>query len=138
MNPRTDGGIALCETGNAEGTWYVYSLGTGKVIKRNKFNILPMPDIVIDHFNSMCEKENRSVRKEPLFEAGTSRTRSKDEQYVQDDYFDKNTARKFAKEFLGQNREIVKDIVMKHMIRSEKTYWMSHTMTSTNKEMKKY
>ena len=58
MATRADGGIVLYDSGNIEGSWYVYNLNTGKLIKRNRLDILPMPEIVINHLNLMCEGEN--------------------------------------------------------------------------------
>ena len=57
MDTRTDGCIALYDTCNSEGTWYLYNLSTDRVIRRNKFKILPMPEIVIQHLNNMHDRE---------------------------------------------------------------------------------
>ena len=73
MNTRTDGCITLYDTGNIEGTWYLYNISTGKLIRRNKFDLLPMPDIIIQHVNQLCIHEKRRISKEPLFEIGTDR-----------------------------------------------------------------
>jgi len=58
LAPRTDGGIALYDTGNREGTWYIYNLNTDRVIRRNTFKVLPMPQIVIDHLNNLDNEQH--------------------------------------------------------------------------------
>ena len=73
METRADGGIALYDSGNIEGSWYVYNLNTDRLIKRNRLDILPMPEIVIDHMNRMCADENHIRGTEPIFEVGALR-----------------------------------------------------------------
>ena len=48
MTTRADGGITLYDSGNIEGSWYIFNLNTNCRIKRNQFDILPIPQIVID------------------------------------------------------------------------------------------
>jgi len=53
MAPRTEAGIALGTTGNAQSTWRFYSLQSGSVFNRDHFTVLPIPDQVIEHLNSI-------------------------------------------------------------------------------------
>jgi hypothetical protein len=48
MAPRTVGALALRPSGNAQGGHLFYSLATGKVLNRNHWTPLPMPQEVID------------------------------------------------------------------------------------------
>jgi hypothetical protein len=48
MAPRTVGALALRPSGNAQGGHLFYSLSTGKVLHRNHWTALPMPQEVID------------------------------------------------------------------------------------------
>jgi len=57
LAPRTDGGIALYDAGNKEGTWCIYNLNTDRVIRRNTFKILPIPQMVIDHLNNLDNEQ---------------------------------------------------------------------------------
>ena len=57
LSPRTTGGLTMYDTGNGQGTWYIYNLNTDRLIRRNKFTILPIPDIVINHLNNMRDTE---------------------------------------------------------------------------------
>jgi len=57
MTTRTDGAIALYDTGNFEGTWWLYNLSTDKLIRRNVFKVMPMPDLVIHHLNNLRDRE---------------------------------------------------------------------------------
>ena len=57
LSPRTTGGLTMYDTGNGQGTWHIYNLGTDRLIRRNKFTILPIPDIVINHLNNMRDTE---------------------------------------------------------------------------------
>jgi len=54
MDPRTIGAIALRPTGNAQGSYLFFSLNSGRVITRNKWTALPMPDDVIDRVKAMA------------------------------------------------------------------------------------
>jgi hypothetical protein len=56
MNPRTVGIIALCPTGNEQGTYLFLNLNAGKVIACNQWIVLPMPDKVITHVNQMSNE----------------------------------------------------------------------------------
>ena len=60
MIPRTIGALALRPTGNVQGSFYFFSLSTGRVIARSRATPLPMPDDVIDqvHQIARCQKAN--------------------------------------------------------------------------------
>jgi Zinc knuckle len=53
MDPRTIGAIALRPTGNAQGSYLFFSLNSGRVITRNRWTVLPMPDDVIERVKAM-------------------------------------------------------------------------------------
>ena len=57
LQPRTSSCISLFPTGNAAGSVKVLSLSTGKVVTRDHFKILPMPQFVIDHMNNMAKQQ---------------------------------------------------------------------------------
>jgi hypothetical protein len=62
LQSRTNGAIALLPTGNLQGSVKFYSLATGGVITRDHFKIIPMPDEVIAHMNTLAEKDKQYKR----------------------------------------------------------------------------
>jgi hypothetical protein len=54
MVPRTDGAISLLPTGNLQGSVRFYSLSTKKIIVRDHWTAIPMPQVVIDHLNNLA------------------------------------------------------------------------------------
>jgi hypothetical protein len=56
INPRTVGATALRPTGNEQGTYLFLNLKTGKIIARNQWTVLQMPDNVITHINQMSNE----------------------------------------------------------------------------------
>ena len=56
MATRTTGAIALRPTGNNQGGYYLYSLSTGKVLNRNHWTVLPMPNEVIDRVHVLARR----------------------------------------------------------------------------------
>ena len=54
MMPQTIGALALCPTGNAQGSLYYFSLSTIRVITRNWATPLPMPYDVIDQVHRIA------------------------------------------------------------------------------------
>ena len=56
MATRTTGAIALRPTGNTQGGYYLYSLSTGKVLNRNHWTALPMPNEVIDRVHVLARR----------------------------------------------------------------------------------
>ena len=61
MEERTRGAIALMPVGNLEGGWHYLLLRTWKTIKRNRADLLPMPDVVIGYINDKATEE-RNMR----------------------------------------------------------------------------
>ena len=59
MNPRTLDGIVLLPTYNRTGSHKILSLATGKIITRDNFKILPMPQSVIQYLNDMAKRDGR-------------------------------------------------------------------------------
>ena len=58
LSTRTDGCLALYDTGNLEGMWWLYNVSTDKLSRRNRFEILPMADVVIQHLNNMADRSS--------------------------------------------------------------------------------
>ena len=56
MATRTTGALALRPTGNTQGSYYLYSLSTGRVINRNKWTALPMPQEVITRVHNLARR----------------------------------------------------------------------------------
>ena len=81
MTTRADGGIALYDTGNVEGTGWIYNLNTNRIMRRNKLEILSTPKIVIDHMDNFCNEERRRRGTEPIFDVGTNRRAVDDDDY---------------------------------------------------------
>ena len=54
MAPRTIGAIALRPTGNDQGSFYFYSISTGRIISRIRATAIPMPDNVIDSIHRLA------------------------------------------------------------------------------------
>ncbi len=57
MATRTTGAIALRPTGNEQGGYYFFSLGTGKVLNRNNWTVLPMPADVIERIHWFARQD---------------------------------------------------------------------------------
>jgi hypothetical protein len=53
MHPRTKGAIALGPSGNIQGGFKFMALDTGKKITRRSWDVIPMPDIVIERVNTL-------------------------------------------------------------------------------------
>ena len=62
MQSRTDGDIALLSTGNVEGSIYAYNLATNRVVKRDRWQVLPIPDIVIQIMNKLADEDDAEDR----------------------------------------------------------------------------
>jgi len=56
MSPRTIGAIALRPSGNEQGGYLFLSLSTGRVINRNKWTQLPIPEHVIQQVHRMARR----------------------------------------------------------------------------------
>ena len=61
MSTRTTGAIALRPTGNVQGGYYLYSLSTGRVLNRNHWTALPMPQDVIDRVHTLARRAAANV-----------------------------------------------------------------------------
>jgi len=61
MQERTVGAIVLGPTGNVQGTYELLNLSTWKVIKRNSWTALPMPQYVIDVMNMKASQDKKAV-----------------------------------------------------------------------------
>jgi hypothetical protein len=57
MAPRTIGALATRPTGNEQGSFYFFSLSTGRVINRGNATPLPMPDDVIDRVHVLARRQ---------------------------------------------------------------------------------
>ena len=58
MAPRTTGALALYPTGNQQGGFAFFSLLTGRVIRRNHWTVLPMPNDVIERIRLLARRAN--------------------------------------------------------------------------------
>ncbi len=56
MASRTTGAIALRPLGNEQGGYYFYSLSSGRVLTRNHWTVLPMPNEVIDRVHVLARR----------------------------------------------------------------------------------
>lgn len=61
MATRTTGAIALRPTGNAQGGYFLYSLSTGRVLNRNNWTALPMPQDVIARVHTLARRAAANV-----------------------------------------------------------------------------
>jgi len=58
MESRTQGCIALTPVGNLQGSMKFLRLDTNKVVTRDQWKALPMPDIVISRLNDLADLDN--------------------------------------------------------------------------------
>ncbi len=65
MKARTQGCVALLNTGNSTGSVTMWCLATNRIVKRDQFKKLPMPDLVIAHINSIATSEGYTRSSEP-------------------------------------------------------------------------
>jgi hypothetical protein len=75
MKTCTTGAIATKPTGNAQGGHWFYSLTTGRMLDRQKWTPLPMPDDVIERINVLAKAG----------QVGMNFTNSRNEEYDDDD-----------------------------------------------------
>jgi hypothetical protein len=57
MAPRTIGALATRPTGNAQGSYYFFSLSTGRIVNRTHATPLPMPEDVIDRVHAIARRQ---------------------------------------------------------------------------------
>ena len=68
MMARTTGAIALCPTGNLSGSVKFLSLSTWKVITRDKWTEVPMPQDVVLKLNAMAANDATPIPRELVFQ----------------------------------------------------------------------
>jgi len=57
LKTRTEGCIALLSTGNPTGSVLMLHLATNRVVTRDQFKVLPMPDLVVEYLTATARKE---------------------------------------------------------------------------------
>ena len=67
MAPRTQGAIALLPLGNLQGSCRFFCLSTKSYVTRDKWTLLPTPQVVIDFMNALDEKSAKKIKKDPVF-----------------------------------------------------------------------
>ena len=67
LKPRTRGGVALYSLGNTEGSVIFMTLDTAIEVAREKFHLLPMPDVVISHLKVLAAKDKKTISANPVF-----------------------------------------------------------------------
>ena len=60
MRSRTTGALSLCPTGNAQGGYFFYNLTTAKILNRNNWTVLPMPESVIQRVHNLARRSKAS------------------------------------------------------------------------------
>eukprot|EP01042_Synura_sphagnicola_P036446 gene36446-biopygen5654 len=78
LKPRTTGAITVYDTGARDGTWYLFNLNTRKLIKRKKFTIIPMPDVVINFLNNLHDIDEAGDESDINFQIGREDMREVD------------------------------------------------------------
>ena len=71
MESRTDGGIALLQAGNLQGSVKFFSLNSKRIVTRDKWTSLPIPENVINYMNKLATQCSFKISKEPRFEVGS-------------------------------------------------------------------
>ena len=61
MEQRTEAGIALMPKDNLTGTWYIYKIQTGRIVSRDNFTVIPMPDKLVQHMNRLAIADGLKV-----------------------------------------------------------------------------
>jgi len=59
MKERTVGALALKPTGATDGSWYYWTIRTGKIVRRRRATDLPLPDTVVEAINKAAAKRRR-------------------------------------------------------------------------------
>ena len=59
MAARTEDCVVVLPTGNRTGTVKMLSIATGRIVSRDQFKILPMPDSAIARLNELARREGR-------------------------------------------------------------------------------
>lgn len=84
MSARTEDCIAMLPTGNRTGSVKMMSIGTGKLVTRDQFIILPMPTSVINRLNEMAASEGRKIiiRSDMVYDTGSGLRKADDPTYI--------------------------------------------------------
>ena len=67
--PRAIGAIALCPTGNDKGSWWFMSLKKNGFFMADRWDPIPMPDIVIELLNQLYDNDETRGRKRRKYES---------------------------------------------------------------------
>ena len=62
MSARTEDCVVVLPTGNRTGTVKMLSLTTGRIVSRDQFRILPMPDSAMARLNELARREGRGSK----------------------------------------------------------------------------
>ena len=84
---RTTGAISLLPIGNLVGSVKFLTLATLAPITRDHWTVLPMPDVIIAHLNSLAETDKRKISKDPSlrFRSGHLEIQDDDDPDILDD-----------------------------------------------------
>ena len=63
LKVRTEDCVVMLPTGNRTGSVRMLSLGTGRIVTRDQFKILPMPNSVIDRLNGLAAQDGRVLQR---------------------------------------------------------------------------
>ena len=63
MTSRTEDCIVMLPTHNRTGSFKMLSLSSGKIVTRDQFKILPMPQSVVNTLNAMASREGKKITK---------------------------------------------------------------------------
>ena len=66
LKPRTRGGVALYSLGNTKGSVIFMTLKTRIEVAREKFHLLPVPDVVTSHLNAVAAKDKKTISANPV------------------------------------------------------------------------
>ena len=66
MTSRTEDCIVMLPTQNRTGSFKMLSLATGRIVTRDQFKILPMPQSVIMTLNAMALREGKKITQTKL------------------------------------------------------------------------
>jgi hypothetical protein len=58
---RTKGAISLGPSGNLQGGFEFMALNSGKKSVRRSWDVIPMPDLVIDRVNTLCRDQPQQM-----------------------------------------------------------------------------
>ena len=67
MAPRTQGAIALLPMGNLQGSCKFFCLSTKTYVTRDKWDLVPTPQVVIDFMNNLNDKSAKKINRDPVF-----------------------------------------------------------------------